>query len=379
MRKDGKMDGNIENLVTGSVKKEPGDSGKWRVEYRIKGGKENGSDFKSLKRGFLTKRDATAYLDGLKVTWQEKILRRSDPKHYMTFEELFEMYKTTMDVATKLSTQDSRNNMVYTHILPFFGKMKLADITQVKIEEWRGTFFKNGKCIYKDSYIHAIRSRLCAVLNFATERHLMDFNPAKHVKMGVKEAPERPVWTVEQYKRFHNEISPNTPEYIAFDVFFWCGLRLGELLALTVSDIDLEKRYIRINKNIYERHGKRIVTTPKTAKSIRNVSISETLCNELREYIAKLPDSKPDTTLFSTSKTSLHRKLKAGIEKSGVPRITIHCFRHSHITYLVNKGWSAPVVAARVGHESIYITTHYMHAYSEMEDAVCEMMNKDTA
>lgn len=72
MRKDGKMDGNIENLVTGSVKKESGDSGKWRVEYRIKGGKENGSDFKSLKRGFLTKRDATAYLDGLKVTWQEK-------------------------------------------------------------------------------------------------------------------------------------------------------------------------------------------------------------------------------------------------------------------------------------------------------------------
>lgn len=69
----------------------------------------------------------------------------------------------------------------------------------------------------------------------------MDFNPAKHVKMGVKEAPERPVWTVEQYKRFYNEISTNIPEYIAFDVFFWCGLRLSELLALTVSDIDFEK------------------------------------------------------------------------------------------------------------------------------------------
>ena len=97
----------------------------------------------------------------------------------------------------------------------------------------------------------------------------MDFNPAKHVKMDVKEAPERPVWTVEQYKRFYNEISTNIPEYIAFDVFFWCGLWLSELPALTVFDIDFEKRYIRINKNIYERHGKRIVTTPKTAKSIQ--------------------------------------------------------------------------------------------------------------
>ena len=108
------------------------------------------------------------------------------------------------------------------------------------------------------------------------------------------------------------------------------------------------------------------------ADSLRNLPL-------IRKYIAKLPASKPDTTLFLTSKTSLHRKFKAGIEKSGVPRITIHCFRHSHITYLVNKGWFAPVVAARVGHESIYITTHYIHAYSEMEDAVCEMMDKDMA
>lgn len=83
--------------------------------------------------------------------------------------------------------------------------------------------------------------------------------------------------------------------------------------------------------------------------------------------------------LCSSSVQVISVKLKAGIEKSGVPRITIHCFRHSHISYLVNKGWSAPVVASRVGHESIYITTHYMHAYSEMEDAMCEMMDKDMA
>jgi len=345
------MNDKIDNLVTGSVKKEADDSGKWRVEYRVKDGKENGSDFKSCKRGFTTKREASAFLDSLKTEWQEKLSRRSEPKHYMTFEELFEMYKTTMDVATKLSTQDTRNNMVLTHILPYFGKMKLEDITQMKIEEWRGTFYQNGKCIFKDSYIHSIRSRLCAILNFAAERHLMDYNPAKHVKMGVKEAPERPVWTVEQYKRFHNEVPSDSPEYVAFDVFFWCGLRLGELLALTISDIDFEKRYIRINKNIYEKGGKRIVTTPKTAKSVRDVSISETLCKELKEYIARIPYAEPDAELFLTNKTMLHRRLNTGIEKSGVPKITIHCFRHSHITYLINKGWSAPVVASRVGHE----------------------------
>ena len=371
------MDEKSTNLVTGSVKKELDDSGKWRVEYRVKGGKEDGRDFKSLKRGFTTKRDAVAFLDELKSEWQEKLQRRNDPKHYMTFAELVELYRTTMDVATKLSTQDTRDNMINMHILPFFGDMKLAQITQITVEEWRGTFYKDGKGIFKDSYLHSLRSRLCAILNFAAERHYIDYNPAKHVKMGIKEAPERPVWTVEQYKRFHAAIPEDTVEYVAFDVFFWCGLRLGELLALTVSDIDFEKRYIRITKNIYEKGGKRIVTTPKTAKSVRDVSISETLCNELKAYIARIPYAEPDTQLFLTSKTQLHRILTAASEKAGLPRITIHCFRHSHITYLINKGWSAPVVAARVGHESIYITTHYMHAYSEMENAICEMMDKD--
>ena len=76
----------------------------------------------------------------------------------------------------------------------------------------------------------------------------MDFSPAKHVKTGVKEATERLVWIVEQYKKFHNEMSPNIPEYIVFDVFFWCVLRLGELIALTFPNIDLEKYYICINK-----------------------------------------------------------------------------------------------------------------------------------
>ena len=99
--------------------------------------------------------------------------------------------------------------------------------------------------------------------------------------------------------------------------------------------------------------------------------------DELKAYIARIPLAEPDTQLFLTSKTQLHRTLTAASEKAGLPRITIHCFRHSHITYLINKGWSAPVVAARVGHESIYITTHYMHAYSEMENAICEMMDKD--
>ena len=238
------------NQVTGSVSKEKDNSGRWRVEFRVKNGKGDGRPLKSLKRGFKTKREAQAYLDELKTEWIEKSAKLNDPKHNMTFEELLAQYISTTDVATKISTHDTRNNMINRHILPYFGKMKLADISQVTVEKWRGSFYKNGALCYKESYIHALRSRLSAILNFAVERHYMDFNPAKHVKMGVKEAPERPVWTVDQYKVFRDTMTEDEMYYYVFEVLFWCGLRRGELLALTLGDIDLKNRIINVNKTL---------------------------------------------------------------------------------------------------------------------------------
>lgn len=51
--------------------------------------------------------------------------------------------------------------------------------------------------------------------------------------------------------------------FCAFEVLYWCGIRLGELLALTRSDFDLKKRKLRINKSLQRIHGKDIVTHQK--------------------------------------------------------------------------------------------------------------------
>lgn len=65
-------------------------------------------------------------------------------------------------------------------------------------------------------------------------------------------------------------------------------MRLGELLALTPSDLHLNQKYISINKS-YQRIGSRdVITYPKTPKSKRNITIPDFLVEDLREYLDML-------------------------------------------------------------------------------------------
>ena len=68
--------------------------------------------------------------------------------------------------------------------------------------------------------------------------------------------------------------------------------------------------------------------------------------------------------------------LARGIEKTGLSPITIHCFRHSHITNLIAAGYSPVDIANRVGHESIYITLHYSHAFKNVENSIAESLDQ---
>ena len=69
----------------------------------------------------------------------------------------------------------------------------------------------------------------------------------------------------------------------------------------------------------------------------------------------------------------LMRAMKRGATKAGVKKIRIHDLRHSHISLLINLGFSAVDIAKRVGHESITITLRYAHMFPNAQN---QMMNK---
>lgn len=149
-----------------------------------------------------------------------------------------------------------------------------------------------------------------------------------------------------------------------FQVLYWTGMRIGELLALTYNDIDFEAQTIRVCKS-YQRFDKRdVITTPKTPKSNRNISIPNFLVEDLKEYTEKLYGIMADGRIFQCTKSYLTAEMTRGIKNSGGKRIRVHDLRHSHASLLVEMNFSPKEIAERLGHEKIETTLNtYSHLY----------------
>ena len=91
--------------------------------------------------------------------------------------------------------------------------------------------------------------------------------------------------TKEEYKKFSFEMMDKPVSFYAFEMLYWCGIREGELLALTAADFNFEKETVRINKSYQRLHGEDVITTPKTKKSNRIIKMPKFLCEEMQEYL----------------------------------------------------------------------------------------------
>ncbi|MGN0448095.1 MAG: tyrosine-type recombinase/integrase, partial [Acutalibacteraceae bacterium] len=76
---------------------------------------------------------------------------------------------------------------------------------------------------------------------------------------------------------------------------------------------------------------------------------------------------------FTINKSYLHREMDRGAEAAGVKRIRIHDLRHSHVSLLIEMGFTALAIADRLGHESIEVTYRYAHLFPSKQT---EMANK---
>ncbi len=133
-------------------------------------------------------------------------------------------------------------------------------------------------------------------------------------------------------------------------------MRLGELLALTISDIDFDNNMISITKS-YQRIGKKdVITDPKTPNSKRKISVPKFLIADLEEYISSLYKPQKEARVFEITKYFLEHEMQRGIKKSGVKRIRIHDLRHSHASHLIHMGVPILEVSRRLGHQSPNIT-----------------------
>ena len=166
--------------------------------------------------------------------------------------------------------------------------------------------------------------------------------------------------------------------YYAFEMLYWCGIREGELLPLTPADFDFEKCTVSITKSYQRLNGRDVITTPKTEKSNRTITMPQFLADEIQDYLKMLYDIGENDRMFAVTKSYLYREMNRGAEEAGVKRIRLHDIRHSAISLLIDMGFSATAIADRVGHASIDITYNYAHLFPSRQTEMADKLNMES-
>ena len=333
------------------------ENGTWYVQFRYTDWK--GERQQKLKRGFATKKEAQA--------WEREFLMEKQADINMSFESFVGLYEKDIKPKIKLNTWITKESIIKQKILPYFQKRKLSEITAKDIIDWQNEIREltdcHGRPLSK-TYLKTVHNQLSAIFNHAIRYYGLQINPAQKAgNMGVEEKKEMLFWTKDEYTKFSEAMMDKPISYYAFEMLYWCGIREGELLALTPADFNFERGTVSINKS-YQRINKQdVITTPKTPKSIRVIQMPKFLCEEIQDYFKMFYSLDSDSRIFPISKNYLHREMARGSKATGVKRIRIHDLRHSHVSLLIDMGFTALAIADRVGHESIDITFRYAHLF----------------
>ena len=350
-----------------SVNKDPSGNGQWLVSVRYEDFK--GATKQKCKRGFKTKREGLA--------WEREFLKQSHTDLDMTFGSFVEIYSSDIIPRIKQNTWRTKETIIEKKLLPYFKDRKINEIKPQDIIKWQNVMLKKkgskGEKL-SPTYLKTIHNQLSAIFNHAVRFYDLPSNPAQKTgNMGKEKTKEMLFWTKEEYLKFSESMMDKPISYYAFEMLYWCGLRMGELLALTKEDFDLTKSTVKINKS-YQRIAKEdIITDPKTPKSNRIISMPDFLCDEMKDYIDSLYKVKNTDRLFQITKSYLHHEMDRGSKEQNLQRIRIHDLRHSHVSLLIEMGFSAVAIADRVGHESIDITYRYAHLFPSKQ---IEIANK---
>lgn len=330
-----------------------------------------GQKKQKMKRGFKLQREAK--------DWERKFLEQFARNPDISFQSLYERYKEFITLRIRESTAQSRFNMIDNHITPYFKDRIISDITPTDIMEWQNVMLQKG---LSDTYLNQINIYLKAIFSYAVDYVGLSKNPCGK-SIGSRKTRQLNFWTPEEYHKFIEQLSSckdsydNLAFFTIFEILYYTGMRVGELLALTLQDIDFKENKISINKGYYRITGKDLIDKPKTIHGERVVDIPDFLTQEIREYVSHLYEPDPTARLFEKRPQYVRSVLRDRAQKAGVKEIRVHDLRHSHASVLINLGANPVLVAERLGHESPDITLKiYAHLFPNQQRDIIAKIKK---
>ena len=357
-------------------------------------------DFNGVNKAYKSKR----YLTKKEAQEEEALflLKRDNPLR-KNFVIIANDYFDHLKKERKESTYDTRIRDYNKHIKPYFEHLDITDITIPIINNWKEEIEKKD---YTLNFNNKLYTTLSVILDFAISHYGLPDNVLKKAGCFQKKNDEvitneeklRYI-TLEEFNTFINCIEDIT--WKNFFIFaFYTGCRKGEMVALKWNDIDFETRTIHINKTIYSKiKGKtkeNVVITNTKETYNRDIKMSNLLYNEMLNYkktISCYTDFREDWYVFGGTtylpNTSKDRIKDEAFEKSKVKRITMHEFRHSHVSLLINEYIKVSkeknvkvdttkfflMMSERMGHSIPVMQSTYMHLFPTVQDEIVDLLD----
>lgn len=210
-----------------------------------------------------------------------------------------------------------------------------------------------------------------------------------YIMRDPKEAPvnaKENYWSLEEWKKFLKTFKDNDPWKMFFTLYGQLGARVGEMRGLMNKHVDLTNGIIKIEQQAQTgiEKGKTVITSPKTSSSIRDVSIADSVRDDLEIYMKVYECENPDYFLFFNQKdpiatSTIRRKFSEHIKMAKLPKITLHGIRHSNCTWLLSdklEPQDIGQISKRLGHASTKMTLDvYMHIHKKTSEVIVKKLN----
>jgi len=378
------------------------------VSYSIKG-VYIGTDVKTGKR--ITKTITAKTLKSLdrkiietKIQFEKSGSTIKETISIDNFENLAEVWFSNFK--TWVSSQNTINRVrgyLDTYIIPQFGDYKPDQIEPADVQLWVNKLARRAKKSVNSGVkrakkgsakdFGAIAHKVSDIFDFGITNCGLANNPAKAIKI-----PPKPKANKQRVMVLHDddlkqwlsylETLPNTRANRRFKVIcnalLASALRINELLALEITDLDFETNEIIVNKTLMWKSanpklgikGQMICKpTPKTDAGNRKVAVPSSIIEELKNFHEEMENyfkknNLPSSTLIFPTiygnymcDRNERATLKKRLSALGLPDYGFHLFRHTHASMMLNSGTNWKELQHRMGHKSITTT---MDTYAEL-------------
>lgn len=325
-----------------------------------------GQKRQKMKRGFKLQRDAKE--------WENDFLTQQAGESDMKFSALVELFLKDYKSRVRFTSYEQRKRTIDVHLLPYWKDTAVNQITPAGVRKWQQAIISKN---YSDAYLAFIHNTLSMVLNYAVKYYRLRQNPCTITgSMGKTGVRRLNFWTLEEFQKFLCTIE-NPLVKTAFQVLFFTGLRIGELQALTLADFDQETGKFTISKSYCRYYRVDYINPPKSARGNRTVTLPPFLVAVLQEYLTHFYDMQPGDRMFQPiTQAILASAIKNGCESTGIKRIKIHELRHSHVSMLIDMGFTPFLIAERIGDTPEMINKVYGHLYPNRHQEVADKLNE---